>query len=215
MNNIFKKRKWTDEQEQWLIDHKDICGKMLMYNEFKKSFPNANFTANAIATKRTELRAFGRHKNNLSRQKPLYSEQEKKGYIRIKVAQPDVWWQKNKWVWVETHPAQPFDRTDKFLFLDGNNRNFSPENIRKVSHRVTGIINRSYGGLPSSNAEINDIFITKIELKLAMLDMAEKFELTSNYGSGRALKIQRSEWVKKYLEKKERGKKNERKNQNY
>ena len=204
MNNIFKKRKWTDEQEQWLIEHKDICGKMLMYNEFKKAFPNADFTATAIATKRVELRAFGHHRGNLSRQKPLYSEQIKKGYVRIKVAQPDVWWQKQKWVWVETHPAEPFEQTDNFLFLDGNNRNFNPENIRKVSHRVTGIINRTYGGLPSSNAEINDVFITKIELRLAMLDIGEKFGLVSDYGAGRMFRERRN-----YLQRKCRARKRE------
>lgn len=202
MNNIFKKRKWTDEQEQWLIDHKDICGKILMFQEFKKVFPNADFTADAINSKRTELGAFGRHTGNSSRRKPLYSEQEKKGYIRIKVAQPNVWWQKQKWVWVETHPAEPFERTDNFLFLDGNNRNFNPENIRKVSHRVTGIINRTYGGLPSSNAEINDIFITKIELKLAMLDIGEKFGLVSDYGGGRMFRERRNYLQRKCRERK-------------
>lgn len=209
MNNIFKKRKWTDEYEQWLIDHKDICGKMLMYNEFKKVFPNADFTATAIDAKRTELGAFGHHRVNLSRQKPLYSEQIKKGYVRIKVAQPNVWVQKQKWVWVETHPAEPFERTDNFLFLDGNNRNFNPENIRKVSHRVTGVINRTYGGLPSSNAEINDIFITKIELRLAMLDTGEKFGLVSDYGGGRMFKEHRNYLQRKYREKRKREKERE------
>lgn len=208
MNNIFKKRKWTDEQEQWLIDHKDICGKMLMYNEFKKAFPNADFTATAIDAKRTELGAFGRHNGNSSRRRPIYSEHIKKGYVQIKVAQPDVWWQKQKWVWVETHPAEPFDRTDNFLFLDGNNRNFNPENIRKVSHRITGIINRTYGGLPSSNAEINDIFITKIELKLAMLDKGEKFGLVSDYGAGRMFKERRNYLQRKLMEKRKREKQN-------
>lgn len=201
MNNIFKKRKWTDEQEQWLIDHKDICGKMLMYNEFKKAFPNADFTANAIATKRTELGAFGRHYYS-NRRKPLYSEQIKKGYVRIKVAQPNVWMQKQKWVWIETHPSEPFERTDNFLFLDGNNRNFNPKNIRKVSHRVVGIINRHYGGLPSSNAEINDVFITKIELRLAMLDIGEKFGLVSDYGGGRMFREHRNYLQRKCRERK-------------
>ena len=208
MNNIFKKRKWTDEQEQWLIDHKDICGKMLMYEEFKKAFPYADFTATAISTKRVEIGAFGHHRGNSSLRKPLYSEQVKKGYVRIKVAQPNVWWQKQKWVWVETHPAEPFERTDNFLFLDGNNRNFNPENIRKVSHRITGIINRTYGGLPSSNAEINDVFIMRIELRLAMLDVGEKFGLVSNYGSGRMFKEQRIFLQRKYREKRKREKEN-------
>lgn len=204
MNNIFRKRKWTEEQERWLIEHKDISGKILMYEEFKKAFPNAEFTVFAIASKRTELGAFGRHTGNLSRRKPLYSEQEKKGYVRIKVAQPDVWWQKQKWVWVETHPGEPFERTDKFMFLDGNNRNFNSENIRKVSHRVVGIINRAFGGLPSSNAEINDVFITKIELRLAMLDIGEKFGLVSDYGGGRMFREHRNYLQRKYREKRKR-----------
>lgn len=195
-------RKWSYEQELWLIEHKDICGKMMMFEEFKKAFPNASFTATAIASKRTELGAFENHRGNLSIRKPLYSEQVKKGYVRIKVAQPNVWMQKQKWVWIETHPAESFEPDDQFIFLDRNNRNFNPENIRKTSHRVIGVLNRTYGGLPSDNALLNDIFITKIELKLALLDRAEKLNLVRNYGAGRMLKSHANELARKYRERK-------------
>lgn len=208
MNNIFKKRKWTEEQEKWLIEHKNIRGKILMFNEFKKAFPETEFTANAIDTKRSELKAFSTHRSSVKRQKPLYSEQIKKGYVRIKIAQPDVWMQKQKWVWIETHPGEVFDVTDKFIFLDRNNRNFSPSNIRKVSRKIQGIINRAYGGLLSDNAEINDVIITRIELRVAMLDKGEKLGLVNDYGAGRMFKSHRNELARKYREQRKQRSKN-------
>ena len=190
-HNYFTKKKWTAEQEQWLIDHKDIRGKQLMYETFKKAFPDAQFTANAISTKRTELGAYGNVRDRYSNAKPLYSERVKKGYVIIKVSRCE-WWPKQKWIWVATHPGEPFDIRNQFVFLDGDNRNFSVDNIMKVDHRVMGILNRNYNGLIKGKPELNRAIILEIMLKLAYLDKAEKAGLTTNYGVGRMLRSDRN-----------------------
>ena len=190
-HNYFTKKKWTKEQEDWLIEHKDIRGKMLMYEMFKNAFPDATFTVNAISTKRTELGAYGNVRDRYSNARPLYSERVKKGYVQIKVSRCE-WWSKQKWVWVATHPGEPFDIRNQFIFLDGNNRNFSVDNIMKVDHRVMGVLNRNYGGIVPGTPELNRAIILEIMLKLAYLDKAEKEGLTTDYGVGRMLREDRN-----------------------
>lgn len=190
--NYFTKKKWTTEQEQWLIEHKDIRGKQLMYETFKKAFPDAQYTPEAISSKRTELGAYGNIRDRYANARPLYSERVKKGYVLIKVSRCE-WWPKQKFIWVASHPGEPFDIKNQFIFLDGDNRNFSVDNIMKVDHRVMGILNRNYKGLIKGKPELNRAIILEIMLKLAYLDKAEGLGLTSDYsGSGRMLREDRN-----------------------
>lgn len=208
MNNIFKKRKWTEEQEKWLIEHKNICGKMLMFEEFKKAFPDAPYTANAISSKRNELRAFNKHCNYTKRQKPLYSEQIKKGYVRIKIAQPDVWWQKQKWVYLETHPweVKNINETDVFIFLDGDNRNFAPNNIERLERKLQPAFIRC-GGVIKGNATLSRINLARAKLTVSMLDAGEKIGICGRTGSnGRYFKERMNELARKYRAEKKRKK---------
>lgn len=195
--NYFKKKKWTEEQEKWLLDHKDIRGKALMHKLFCEAFLDADFTPEAISSKRTEIGAFGQVRDRYSNSKPLYSERVKKGYVLIKVSKCE-WWPKNKWIWVSTHPGEPFGIHNQFVFLDCDNRNFNPDNIMKVDHRIIGIVNRTYGGLKKDDAENNKLLILKIQLKLALLDRAEKLGLVSDHGAGRILKSEVNERSKYY-----------------
>ena len=109
----------------------------------------------------------------------------------IKVSKCE-WWPKQKFIWVASHPGEPFDIRNQFVFLDGDNRNFSVDNIMKVDHRVMGMLNRNYGGLKKGDPELNRAIILEIMLKLAYLDKAEKAGLTTNYGVGRMLREDRN-----------------------
>ena len=198
----FKNRKWTEEQENWLIEHKNIRGKKAMHEAFYTAFPDATFTDAAISTKRTELGAYGtvydwRHRTA----RPLYSETVKQGYVMIKVSSHE-WWQKQKWVWVETHPGEPFTIRNQFVFLDGDNRNFSPDNIWKVDHRIIGLMNRTYGGFQKGHPEENLIKLLQAEMKLKTLDLGDELGLTVNYGVGRVLKSERNRKAREYNAKK-------------
>ena len=62
-----------------------------------------------------------------------YIQNIKKGYL-IKIAQPNVWMSKSKWVYLESHPWEYEDimtHRYNFIFLDGDSRNFAPDNIAK------------------------------------------------------------------------------------
>lgn len=217
--NYFKKKKWTAEQEAWLVEHKYIRGKKAMYEAFMAQFPSATFTPEAISSKRTEIGAYNPYspRDRYRNATPLYSERVKKGYVLIKVSSCE-WWPKQRWVWVATHPGEPFDIRNQFVFLDCNNRNFSPDNIRKVTHAVIGIINRTYGGFIPGAPDLNRALIAKAELTLAMLDKGEEKGLVSCNKAGRMFKDIRNARAREYnkhITPEQRARRNARANEYY
>lgn len=113
---------------------------------------------------------------------PLYTEHRHHGTIVIKIAQPDVWIQKAKWVYMETHPWEDFSESSNYMFLDGDGNNFSSENIVRVSRRVAGMISL-LGGLKKGCPEENKLLIASAKLKLAVMDAGEKAGLVANWGT--------------------------------
>lgn len=192
---MYKNQKWTDEYIDFLFTLSDASKKDRL-RLFKERFPESDFTINAISTKMCEVRAT-KKRNFACNRKPLYSEQIKKGYVRIKVAQPSVWWQKQKWVYVETHPYEwnDIEETDTFYFLDGNNRNFNPENIVRVKRKEQGPF-QMCGGVVPGHPELTYQHLLQARLKLAQLDLGEKIGLVKNYGGGRRFKEDINEWAR-------------------
>ena len=184
----YKKQKWTDEQISFLFELKNIKSRKERYALFVQKFPESNFSYTAINTKMSEVGAV--YFNNKRRHKaPLYSEREKKGYIQIKVAYPCVYWQKQKWVYLETHPwVYPFVKSsDVFIFLDGDNRNFNPDNIELLKRRDQTAFLYA-GGVVKGHPELTKINLLLARHKMALLDTAEKIGLVKNYGNRRVIK---------------------------
>lgn len=197
---------WTEERNQWLFQHGSESPAEL-YRLFCEAYPDVKTTQVGVTNQRSRIGACSRKNPNKGSRKarPLYSEQEQKGYIRIKIAQPNVWIQKNKWVWCETHPwlVNTVKENDNFVFLDGNNRNFSPDNIEKVSVREMAILNGE-GKLPKGKPEIVTFRIAKARLKLNMLDKAEQYGLCTiikdKKGKYRRLKTDSAAYTRKYYQ---------------
>lgn len=193
------KKMWTEEKNEWLFKHGSEGHKEL-YRLFCEAFPEAETTMVGVVNQRSRIGACAnkpKHPNVSSRKaRPLYSEQVKKGYIRIKVAQPSVWMMKSKWVWLETHPwlYKEVNDDNSFIFLDGNNRNFNPNNIEKVTRGELRLLNL-HNGIVKNDPDMTKFNLAKVRLSIAILDTGEKQGMTVNYGSGRILKstlIQRS-----------------------
>jgi len=70
---------------------------------------------------------------------PVGSEREKKGYIRVKIANPGVWKYKHVLIW-EAHNG-PLPPGHIVLFCDKNNRNFEPANLMAVSRAQLCVMN--------------------------------------------------------------------------
>ena len=179
---------WTDEINEWLKSTKGMKTSEA-YALFLETYPDiTDVTRCAFCNQRSRMRAAGKPTHNLSRKpRPLYSEQQQKGYIRIKIAQPSVWVSKAKWVYMETHPWEDFTERSNYVFLDGNNRNFDPANIERVPIRCMGVFNLM-GGCEYGKPEITRLRILQTKLKVAMLDRGEKIGIVANYSGNRMFK---------------------------
>ncbi len=70
--------------------------------------------------------------NDNGRQVPIGSEHIVKGYVRVKVAQPNVWRQRAHIVWEQAH-GRPLPKGWIVRKLDGNPLNDDPANLEALS----------------------------------------------------------------------------------
>lgn len=200
MNGKYLPQKWTDEIVDWIRQRKDLPRRTL-YKEFCKVYGDdfASFAAfNNIRSEKGLTLSSKRKYSCL----PLYSEQLKKKYVRIKIAQPNVWMQKGEWVWKETHPEllSTVEPTDSYYFLDGDNRNFAPDNIERVKRREQ-ILLIHYGGIIKGNPEQSRLNLARARLRLAMLDAGQKAGLVSKTRGGRYFRSERAKSVRERIAK--------------
>lgn len=73
------------------------------------------------------------------RHRPVGSLQIKKGYVRIKVAEPNHWMQYQRFVWEQAHPGESAAGMT-VIFMDGDNRNFDPSNLERVTRAELGVM---------------------------------------------------------------------------
>lgn len=191
---------WDDTKKEWLL--KNGCGKdrRKVYKDFLAAFPDADdVTFIAMQNFCSRIGAVNSHNTATGsrKAKPLYAEQEKKGYIRIKVAQPNVWVSKAKWVYMETHPWEDFSERSNYIFLDGNTRNFAPENIERVPIKIMALF-VGFGGTVPGHPEATRLHLVQARLKYAIFDKGEKAGLTANYGAGRRFKAEAAARAREY-----------------
>lgn len=190
---------WNEETDGFLRGHRDLCrrgGYDLLLALFLERFPDSQVGRNAIKTECSRLGLTAKRPHGATKALPLYSEHCKKGYVRIKIAQPSVWWSKARWVYVETHPWEDCSERSNYIFLDGNNRNFSPDNIMRVPIRVMGIFN-GMGGTAETPEETK-LRVRLAELKYAGTCLGEKMGLTVQYGTGRRFRDEQNRKAREY-----------------
>jgi hypothetical protein len=102
--------------------------------------------------------------------RPLYSERiDKNGYIEIKVPEQNPytksktrWRQKSVFMW-EKYNNQKVKKNERVIFKDSNNRNFSKENLIKITAAEHLALN-TIGGADIP-LEIKDVAITTAKIK--------------------------------------------------
>ena len=175
---------WTKELNEWLLTTKGMKSGDA-YALFLATFPEiTDVTRCAFCNQRSRVGAAGEcHNPKFSRApRPLWSEQVKRGYVRIKIAQPNVWVSKAKWVYMETHPWEDFTERSNYVFLDGDNRNFDPANIERVPLSVMGQFNLM-GGCEKGNPDVTHLRILLAKTKIARFDLGEKLGLVTHCGT--------------------------------
>ena len=93
-------------------------------------------------------------------------------------------------MYLETHPREVknINETDVFIFLDGDNRNFAPNNIERLERKLQPAFIHC-GGVVKGNATLSRINLARAKLTVAMLDAGEKIGICGRTGSnGRYLK---------------------------
>ena len=103
----------------------------------------------------------------------LYSERlDKDGYILIKIAKPNKWVRKHRWIYEQKFGAIPENCV--ILFADGDKSNLSIENLICVTRNELKVLNKCK--LISSIAELTKtgLNIAKIRIKLAELRKEKK-----------------------------------------
>lgn len=82
---------------------------------------------------------------------------------------------------MQTHPSEDLSERSNYIFLDGNNRNFSPENIERVPLVLMGLFNGCGGSVPGA-PELTRLNLLRAKLKKAQLDALEKYGQIGVYG---------------------------------
>ena len=213
-------RVWDSTKTNWLIKSKGMRRRDA-WELFKKEFPDTSISELAFYNQRSRVGASDKSKTKSSHNRqprPLYSEQIKNNRVRIKVAQPNVWWPKSRWVYMETHPWEDFSERYNYIFLDGDLRNFDPDNIDRLPINLMGIFNRT-GGVIKGHPELTRLNMAKAKLHKAILDAGEKTgEVVVYINNGRPNRRFRSsivEGVKRYNSRHEEEVRQKRKEQWY
>ena len=158
-------RKCWDEEKTAFVKSTKGMNRRDALQRFRELYPDTDITDVAFYNYRSRVGAAEHgHDHGSTKAKPLYSEQFKKGYVRIKVAQPSVWIQKGKWVYMETHPWEDFSERSNYIFLDGDTQNFAPDNIERVPIKLMGIF-CNLGGVVKGAPELTRLNLIRAKLK--------------------------------------------------
>lgn len=180
-----RKLKWKAE---WLafIDETKGNNTDELYEQFRARFPEADITLVAFRNQRSRSGASDKKPHGTNKRAALFEERTKSGYVMIKIAEPDKWISKARYVYQNAHPEEEVKKNSQFYFLDRNNRNFDPANIIKVDARERTIFMLE-GGIADDPAETR-LHLAMAKLRLAQLDLGEKIGDVIDYGAGRKTK---------------------------
>ena len=183
---------WDKPKHDFLMSHRELKIKEC-YQLFLKTFPDAqDVTETAFRNERSRIGAISDFYKNSTKNhgprkpKPLLSEHVKKGYIRVKVEQPNKWMFKHHYVWWQNTGHKPEPKKETVIFLDGNNRNFDFHNLFLMPRDCIAIFNNNKLklGIVPGNPEATRINATNAILIHKTFNLGRKIGLVSQ-ASGR------------------------------
>ena len=174
-------KKWTDEIDNFLRSHCPCKDKKALLALVNETF-GTNFSFHALVTNMTNKRIqagikpwqsnCGKFRGRQPR--PIGAESIKKGFVRVKVAQPNVWKQKQVYIWEQAN-GREVTKKECVLFLDGNTRNFAIENLECVPRRIQSVLNNMRE--PTDTPEVLRAKAAIARLKVLRIDKAEQIGL--------------------------------------
>lgn len=129
------KKIFNQEHENWIRENAEGIRNEKLTEMFNKRF-NMSVTVGQIKKfKNFHHISSGFKSCNL----PVGSERESKGYIMVKVSEPNVWIEKHRHIYESMYGNIPTGY--KVIFADKNTRNFEPDNLILVSDAEALIMN--------------------------------------------------------------------------
>lgn len=129
------KKIFNREHKEWIIKNAKGIRNEKLTEMFNKRF-NMNVTIGQIK----KFKNFHHISSELkSCNLPVGSERVNKGYIYVKIKEPNVWIEKHRLIYESIYGNIPTGH--KVIFADKNKRNFSPENLILVSDSEALIMN--------------------------------------------------------------------------
>ena len=129
------KKIFNEEHEKWIRENANGIRNEKLTEMFNKKF-NMNLTVGQIKKFKNSHHISSELKScNL----PVGSERENKGYIYVKVKEPNVWIEKHRLIYESMYGNIPTGC--KVIFADKNKRNFDPKNLILVSDSEALIMN--------------------------------------------------------------------------
>lgn len=169
--------KWTKEIDNWIKERCPIREHgytqiQHMVDELNKMF-HTDFGINAFKTncyskgfKIDACNSANYHRGETHhRHKPIGSLQVKKGYVQIKIGEPNQWMQYQRYVWEQHHPGESA-KGMVVIFMDGNSRNFDPSNLERVSRGELTVM-ASLGHTAAMLREEREICLLRARVALA------------------------------------------------
>lgn len=169
-------KKWTDEIDRFIIERlpcKESCDKTMLLLAINERF-GTQFTRNAFSAHLVDknlqcgIHTWNNRENKTKpnfNQRPLFSERKKKGMWQIKIAEPNVWKQKNVWVYEQANNCT-VPKGCKVVFLNSNTDDFTPDNLYMVTQAELGCLNRHFKGL-ADNKDESMYRILKVKIMIA------------------------------------------------
>lgn len=182
-----KKLKWKSEWLDFMQQTKSLAREEA-YEQFCKDFPEANLSANAFYNQRSRSKCSPSKPHGSNKKKSLFTESTSKRYVMIKIAEPNVWISKARWIYENAHPGETHEKGAQYFHADGNKNNYKPDNIIKVQARERTLF-IAEGGVETGNPEGTKINLLKARMRLAQLDLGEKVGLVVQTSAGR-------KWIK-------------------
>lgn len=130
------KKIFNEEHEKWIRENAAGIRNEKLLEMFNQEF-NMNLTVGQIKKfKHSHHISSGLKSSNL----PVGSERtDKKGYLIIKVAEPNIWIEKHRYIYESMYGKIPTGY--KVIFADKNIRNFELDNLILVSNAEALIMN--------------------------------------------------------------------------
>lgn len=167
--------KWTPEIMDWIkskspVKEHGYKTRKDFLDELNKTF-GTSFTIPALALVfKCNGLSFGFNNRKIARknynQRPVGSVRMMKGYVFVKVAEPDKWDQLHRYIYSQNHPEENI-KGKVIMFLDGDIFNFNLDNLVCITRSELSVMNCNKLFKPNMTKEERECLLLMAKIAIA------------------------------------------------